>query len=547
MRPRLASRRAFLVDVVGLGLGAVALGCGSRDRTSTSTLTSGDAAPSTGDPITDAGADTAIAQDAAPADLDALAASLDGTVVARGAAGYDDARKLYNTRFDDVMPSAVVYCASVGDVQKTLAWARANAVPIAPRNGGHSYAGYSTCAGLVVDVTRMNAVEVDASTSRVVVGAGALLIDVYAALAPYGLAIPGGSCPTVGITGLTLGGGIGPMGRAFGLTADALREVEIVVASGDVLTCNDAQNADLFWACRGGGGGNFGIVTKLTFHASSVGSTTTYFELAWPWSAARAIVSAWQSWGPSAPDALFSICGLFAGSRLDSGGKDVAFVQLYGLFLGSKSDLEALLAPMLSTSAGPPSDRTVDEHAFLDAMLVFAECAKKTVAQCHRASPGSSGTIARETFKASSDFSSAPFSSAAIDALVAGVEARQADARMFDGGVMMDAHGGAIGRVPKDATAYVHRDAMFSLQYLAPWSASDASDVGVANLDWIRSCRASMAPFVSGEAYQNYVDPDLVDWKRAYYGDNWARLVDVKRKYDPDGVLSFAQGIPTTG
>src|SRR5919197_3503328 len=194
-----------------------------------------------------------------------LARTLDGTVVARGAAGYAQARLLVSTRFDAVHPKAVVFCESVADVEKTVRWARRHHVHVVARSAGHSYGGYSTTSGVVIDVSRISGVHLEAGGRIATVGAGARLIDVYNSLWLHGLTIPAGSCPTVGIAGLTLGGGVGFSARKLGLTCDRLRAARVVLASGAAVHCSPSRHRDLFWALRGGGGGNFGIVTHLGF------------------------------------------------------------------------------------------------------------------------------------------------------------------------------------------------------------------------------------------------------------------------------------------
>ncbi|HEY2311764.1 MAG TPA: FAD-dependent oxidoreductase, partial [Gaiellaceae bacterium] len=167
---------------------------------------------------------------------------------------------LIDSRFDGTHPRAIVYCESAADVEKTVRWARRHAIHIVPRCGGHSYAGYST--------TSRN----DVAT----VGAGACLIDVYAPLAAHGRTIPAGSCPTVGIAGHAQGGGVGYAGRKLGLTCDNVVGLSLVTADGKLLECSEREHADLFWACRGGGGGNFGIVTSFEFGTHRVGDVAYY-------------------------------------------------------------------------------------------------------------------------------------------------------------------------------------------------------------------------------------------------------------------------------
>src|SRR5215472_18382925 len=228
-----------------------------------------------------------------------------GRLVLPEDSGYDGARLLFDPKFDSIRPAAVAYCAVPGEVSACLAFARKFSVPLAVRSGGHSYGGWSTTAGLVVDVTRMSRVSVDVGARTARVGAGTLLIDLYDRLSAYGLAVPGGSCPTVGVAGLALGGGVGVFGRLFGLTCDNVIGVEIVTADGVVRECSADVESDLFWACRGGGGGSFGVVTAFTFRTYPAPDLVLFY-LTWPWSQAAAVISAWQSWAPVAPDQLWS-------------------------------------------------------------------------------------------------------------------------------------------------------------------------------------------------------------------------------------------------
>jgi FAD/FMN-containing dehydrogenase len=458
-----------------------------------------------------------------------LARTLTGRVVTPADAGYDQARVLYNTRFDTVHPRGVVFCASRLDVERTVAWARKHAVPVAPRSGGHSYGGYSTSPGIILDVSPLAHVSLDAK-GRATVGAGARLIDVYAALWLHGRTIPGGSCPTVGIAGLTQGGGIGFAARKLGLTCDSLLEATVVTAAGKTVVCNATNHADLYWALRGGGGGNFGVVTRFVFETHPVGNVTT-FKLDWPWADARRVVQAWQRLAPHAPDGLFSVCNL---SAVGGGSPSVTAA---GQFFGGAARLRAILQPLAST--GSPTRFDVVERSYMSAVEMWAGCTG-TVGDCHLAPQGSLG---RSTFKGKSDIANTPLSVRGIDNLVARIEAR-AHGGPGSGIALLDSWGGAIARVPKAATAFVHRDALFSFQYLAYWGSAQPASVAAANIAWLRSLRASMRPYVSGFAYQNYIDPDMSNWKHAYYGANYARLVAVKRKYDPHGLFRFRQGIP---
>jgi len=460
--------------------------------------------------------------------FDELANGLRGEVVLPGASAYAQARLLFNTRFDAVKPRAVVFCESTADVQRTVRWARKHAVRIVPRSGGHSYGGYSTTSGVIVDVSRLSGVTLDPS-HRAIVGAGARLIDVYAGLAQHGRTVPAGSCPTVGITGLALGGGVGFASRKYGLTCDNLLEATVVLADGSAVTANAHVHPDLYWALRGGGGGNFGIVTRLVFRTHPVGQVATY-AIEWPWSDAAKVVQAWQKLAPHAPDGMFSVLNLNAAV----GGH--ARITSAGQLFGSADRLRQLVMPL--ANAGTPSRFTVTSRSYLDAQEMWAGCSG-TLAECHLPPQGHLG---RSTFKGKSSIANKLLTANGINAMI-----RQIAARITTGSgsgiILLDSYGGAINRVRKDATAFVHRDALFSMQYLAYWEPSNPAE---PNLRWLRNFYAAMRPYVSPYAYQNYIDPELGKWGHAYYGTNLPRLVAVKRRYDPKNVFRSSQSIPVS-
>jgi hypothetical protein len=471
------------------------------------------------------------------ADWTELSHSLQGALVQPGSSRYPIALQLYNTRFDGVHPAAIAYCASVADVQTCLSFVRRFGVPVAMRAGGHSYAGYSTTTGLVLDVTSMNRVMVDASAGTALIGAGARLIDVYAALAQQGLALPAGSCPTVGITGLTLGGGVGVLGRKFGLTCDNLLAANIVLADGRVLNCDAGHYADLFWALCGGGGGNFGVVTSLLFQVHPV-TTLSLFTLNWPWTVAANVVDAWQNWAPQAPNELWSNCLLLTSTSTEP------VVRANGVYVGAVASLEWLLQQLTGQVGSAPSSSYVSGVGLLETMMDEAGCYGMTVSECHLPSQNPQGQLQRDTFSAKSDYFNNALPRQGIDALVSAIASRQNSS--MPGGIGLDAFGGAINRVAAGATAFVHRNALFSAQYSANWSASAPTSVITASQTWLASTWQAMRTYASGFAYQNYIDPDLPGWQNAYYGANLPRLQSVKAAYDPGNLFHFAQSIPVS-
>src|SRR6478609_9687392 len=226
--------------------------------------------------------------------LKSLAAAVRGPVLARSASGYEEARLIFDSLYDGVHPLAIVQPLDAADVSATVKWAAKTGVHIVARSGGHSYGGYSTVAGgVVVDLTRLHGVAV--TGGRAVVGPGARLGNIYDGLGAHGLAIPAGTCPSVGIGGHALVGGFVLASRAWGLASDNLVSVQIVTADGKVLVADKSHHADLFWACRGGGGGNFGIATRFVFrtHAVAQGS---YFIASWPWAQVEQVLASFLQW-----------------------------------------------------------------------------------------------------------------------------------------------------------------------------------------------------------------------------------------------------------
>ncbi|MFH9663032.1 FAD-binding oxidoreductase [Streptomyces sp. NPDC017248] len=469
----------------------------------------------------------------AAANWAALARDLDGSLLRPGDASWKTAHQLYNTRFDGLKPAAVAYVAHAADIRTTLAYARAHRVKVAIRNGGHSYAGYSSGNGrLVLDVSRLNRIR--AGGGQAVVGAGAKLIDVYRALAAKGVTIPAGSCPTVGISGLVLGGGHGVASRAYGLTCDSLTQATLITADGTQVTADATHHADLFWALRGAGNGNFGVVTELHFATHAAPQAVTAY-LTWPWSKAAKVLKAWQEWGPSQPDEIWSSLHLSC-----SPGRTPA-VSVSCFSLGTYRELQNAVDRLAHLAGADAASVSLRRRGYEEAMEVYAGCSSlATDAQCHLpgSTPGRSpqGRLGRETYAARSDFFDRSLSAAGIQTVLRQVAAVRGGA----GSVAFTALGGAVNRVAPTATAFVHRRSRMLAQYLVSWGAGAS---GSTARTWLDSAHTAMRPHASGAAYQNYTDPSLKDWKKAYYGDAAARLAKVKQTYDPQRFFSYAQGL----
>jgi FAD/FMN-containing dehydrogenase len=435
-----------------------------------------------------------------------LAEAVAGEVVRPGAAAYDALRRPAIARFAGAHPEAIVRCKTPEDVAAALAFARSARLPIAVRSGGHCFAGRSTTEGMLLDVSPLQSVTVEGG--RATVGAGARLGDVYDALDAHGLTIPAGCGPTVGIAGLTLGGGLGILGRLHGLTSDALRAAQVVLADGRIVTCDDAADRDLFWALRGAGGARFGVVTSLVFETVPAPPTTA-FELLWAPADAAPLLAAWQAWAPAAPDAL-------AASLLLNADGDALRVRVFGAMAAAEAETTARLDELAAAAGAEPTSATVRAGSYREAKRFLSGL-------------GDAGEDAEGHPHIKSEFLAQPLPAQAIDALLAHLRTAPAPAELD-----FSPWGGAYGRVAPEATAFAHRDARCLLKHAVEVTPA-AADRG---REWLARSWALAHPFGTGGAYPNFPDTDLDDWDIAYHGANRERLLAVKRRYDPDDVFS---------
>jgi FAD/FMN-containing dehydrogenase len=522
-------RRTFIGGATATVAAAVTAACSSGGTSGTSSAT-GTTVRATTTTATPASATTATGTHTA-ADWNALSKDLDGLLVRPGDRAWATAQQLYNTRFDSLKPAAVAYVAHADDIRTVLSHAHARGVKVAIRNGGHSYAGWSSGDDrLIIDVGKLNTIR--ASAGEAVVGAGSKLIDVYRAVTAKGVTIPAGSCPTVGVSGLTLGGGHGVVSRAYGLTCDSLTQATLITADGKQLVANATENKDLFWALRGAGNGNFGVVTELRFRTHPAPQAVSAY-MTWPWSKAAAVLKAWQEWGPNQPDEIWSSC------HLENGGMPTVSVAAFSL--GTYGELQNAVDRLAAQVGSPARSVSLKRHSYEGAMEAYAGCSSfPTAAQCHLpgSTPGRSaqGALGRETYAARSDFFDRSIPAAGIQTLLNQV----AQARGGAGSVAFTALGGAVNRVPPTATAFVHRRSRMLAQYIASWRAGTS---GSTAQSWLTSAHTSMRAYASGAAYQNYTDPTLTNWRKAYYGDAAARLAQVKHRYDPNGFFTFPQSL----
>ncbi|MGW7522066.1 FAD-binding oxidoreductase [Streptomyces sp. NPDC054783] len=433
-----------------------------------------------------------------------------GTVVTPDDTRYETARRQWNERFD-YRPRAVLLPGDSHETAAALRYVRERGIPFRIRSGGHNSEGFSGLDdGIVIDVSRLAALAVNGDRTRATLGPGVLLGEAYAALWALGGTIPAGVCPDIRIGGHVLGGGIGMLVRSRGLLIDHLVALTLVDARGEELTVDADHHPDLLWASRGGGGGNFGIVTSYTFAMRPIGDVTL-FALEWDARDGIAALDAWQHWLREADPRVNSRFNLFPVST------DRALAT--GLFEGGERELTALLRPL--TTACRPRTTSVRALPYGDSIGTWTEQVPSVRAKFTPAlAEGPLGTEALRTL---------------------GRRHEKAPPGVKTG--LYGLGGAVLADVPPDHSAFAHRAAFLCVEYLGHWSdpGTDAE-----HLDWLSGTRAEMLPFMTGGAYVNSPDRDLENWLHAYYGDGLPRLMEVKRRYDPHGLFSFEQSIPST-
>jgi FAD/FMN-containing dehydrogenase len=457
------------------------------------------------------------------ATIEELRQSVRGTVIGPGDAGYDAARAVWNGMIDR-RPALVVRCNESADVVAAVRFARSQDLEIAVRGGGHSLPGFSTSdGGLVIDLSPMRGVRVDAAGRRAVVDGGATWADVDAATQAEGLAVTGGLVSTTGVGGFTLGGGVGWLTRQYGLASDNLVGAEVVTADGSIVRASDSENADLLWGLRGGGG-NFGVVTSLEFRLFRVGPTILGGPVFYPGEQVVDVLRNWRDATAAMPDDLTTLVSLGSAPPIPPipeawHGRAVATV--IGAYAGSIADGQAPAAP-LRTLGEPIADLLGELPYLVLQTLVDAGW----------------GPGARNYFT-SSFLAGLP--DEAIDVLAAAHQARPSPFNE----IHVHQMGGAAARVGADQSAFGNREAPFLLNIIARWL--DAADDD-AELAWARGLRDAMRPFSTGGTYVNFLGVGDARVRDAYDADRYARLVELKRRWDPTNAFHLNQNVaPTPG
>lgn len=451
--------------------------------------------------------------------LDSFAKRFGGRLVRSGDAEYDRARSVWNGMIDR-HPAVIARCATQRDVADALAFARATGLPLAVRGGGHNVAGYATCdGGVVIDLAPMRGVEVDPVGRVVHVGGGATWADVDQATQPHALVVPGGEVSETGVAGLTLSGGVGMVRRKYGLTCDNLLAAEVVLADGRCVRASFDENADLFWALRGGGG-NFGVVTRFTFQAHPVGPEIAKLGVLYPIEAAPDVLRAWRTFADVAPDEATTAVNFWRIPAIPDFPSELhgkATVMVEGMYSGDVDEGLRLFRPL--QLLGEPLLDLTGPMTYLESQTGFDAFVPAGL---------------RYYWKA---LNLASLDDEVIAAIVDGAR------RVPEGrSLMVLRHlGGAVARVPANATAFGNRRAPYNLSLDATWEDPAEDDTHVS---WVRGFWNAMRGYASG-VYLNFpgFGEEGEALVRAGLGENYARLQQVKRRYDPDNVFRLNQNV----
>jgi len=450
--------------------------------------------------------------------LEQLKGKVKGTIVLPGDKTYDKVREIWNAMIDK-RPAVIVQCRGADDVVQALAFGRRHRLAISIRGAGHNIAGNALCDhGLMIDLSTMKNIRVDADRQRAFVEPGATLGDFDAAAQVHGLATPVGINSTTGIAGLTLGGGFGWLTRKYGMTIDNLAAAEIVTVNGGRLRASADENADLFWAIRGGGG-NFGVVTQFEFDLHPVGPEILGGLIVYPFAQAGQVLTRYREFAATAPEELNVWSIVRAAPPLPFLPEEVHGKQVVVLALFYAGDIEAgrrLIEPL--RGFGDPHGEHIGARMYVDWQQAFDPLL----------TPGARNYWKSHNLKDLQD--------GTIDAIMkfaATLPTPQCE--IFIGHIA-----GAPNRVAPDVMAWGHRDAKFVLNVHARWD--EAKDDNRC-IEWARGFFTASAPYASGGAYVNFMTAEEGNRVAAAYGANFARLVEVKKKYDPENILHLNQNI----
>jgi FAD/FMN-containing dehydrogenase len=446
-------------------------------------------------------------------DVEELKQHVRSEVVQPGDVGYDEGRHVWNARFDR-QPAAVVRCRSAEDVKGAVDFVRTRKVSMAVKAGGHSNAGHSAIeGGILIDLSPMKGISVDPESRVVRVQPGVTWGELNPVTEAHGLATPGGTVSTVGVSGFTLGGGGGYLTRKHGMAIDNLISAEVVTADGRLVRASEAENPDLFWGLRGGGG-NFGVVTSFELGLHEVGPEVLAGQIMHRFDDAPGLLRFYRDFMMEAPDDLQCYAFFLRIPPIDDfpeelHGETVLDFVVFHTDDGSEGG--AALRPLLEV--GNPIMMAVEPQSYSSVMKAF-----------------DAGLPAGQRYGSKAHYLTG-LTDGVIDTIMEHIPGMVGELSV----AYLDPAGGAVSRVDPSATAFPHRDARWAFHIMSGWIDPEGDS---QVLGWARRCHEAMARHATGGVYVNLLGPDEVDRIPAAYGDNYPRLVELKKKWDPDNLFS---------
>lgn len=440
---------------------------------------------------------------------------LTGDVVTRDDFRYEESRMSWN-RAIEKYPLVIVYCKEKNDVRNSILWARKNNIPIRIRSGCHNYEGYSTGNDVVViDVSKMNNIYIDEENGRVSIEGGVRNREIYEATGSRGYPFPGGGCPTVGVIGLVLGGGWGYSSRLLGLSCDSLVELELIDYNGDLILANEVKNSDLFWACRGAGGGNFGVVVSMTFNLPKKIDMVTLINMDFPnidLEEKIEFIKMWQDEYKTLDKRANFKLGIYNSEEKGKG------IKLTGLFYGDKEEAKKLVEPFKKIPSF--GEFSLDYTTVLDA--------NRKIQDSHPE---------YEKYKSSGRVVFRDYSKEEIKEIIELVDDRAKGA--YYAAVSFYGLGGAVRDKNNEETAFAFRDANFIIGFQSVW---EDSKFEINNKAWVVEKFKHIIDITEG-SFINFPCGELDNYEEDYFGEHVNRLREIKRKYDPLNIFNFPQSI----
>jgi FAD/FMN-containing dehydrogenase len=456
-----------------------------------------------------------------------LETAITGKIVYPWSVDYNNDRRDFNDVYP-AYPIMIIYVANYEDIRASLEFARETDIMCAIRSGGHSLAGYSVCDGIVIDISALKSVYVDVGARFAVVEAGNTFGDLNPKFEGYGLHLPGGGCPTVSVAGYMQGGGYGLTSRTFGINSDCVLEITVMLADGKIVVANESQNTDLFWAVRGGTGGNFGVLLQIKYKLFELGLMWG-LRITWDFeedctNGAKALYLIQEKYLKGDNYLNMGIETVLC-TEIDNEGKNLGRKVYFGAgFIGTELELDDAIASLLEIPGATITLKKQGKYSEVNSWVL------EGIPNV----PMDVKAYSRSIYIAKS------LSVADYINIMTYFKTSPNDYTMVD----MEGYGGVINQYPLGKSAFIHRDV--TMDFFCDAFFDEATHDQKQNEEWINAFFDFMAQYGNGHSYQNYPNRDQENFKWAYWGPYYNQLVVIKQKYDPNNFFHYQQSIGIT-